>query len=265
MFYHIISNESSRLLKIDNIGFSHDPSNNRFGPGKRNLYLIHYVFGGKGYFNGHTLSAGQGFLIKPGTNEYYYPDNLSPWSFLWVTSQDPAIEEIFQCLQKGTDDAVFNYDYTARVLALCESIKQNHNTNYSAAKILEIFLNLFNNHSDSAARFEKNSDMYFEYAANYIKANIYRPIRVSELVDTLGITQPYLYKIFIEKCRMSPKQYIDHCKISAAKSMIAGFHTSIADIGRSLGFEDQFVFSRFFKKNVGVCPSEYKKAPPAEL
>ncbi len=47
MFYHIISTESSKLLKIENIGFSSDPVNNKFGPEKRDLYLIHYVISGK--------------------------------------------------------------------------------------------------------------------------------------------------------------------------------------------------------------------------
>ena len=40
MFYHIISTESSKLLKIENIGFSSDPVNNKYGPEKRDLYLM---------------------------------------------------------------------------------------------------------------------------------------------------------------------------------------------------------------------------------
>ena len=68
MFFHIVSTENSKLLKIENIGFSTDPKTNRFGPGRRNLYLIHYVFSGKGYFNGNCVDSGQGFLIRPNTN-----------------------------------------------------------------------------------------------------------------------------------------------------------------------------------------------------
>lgn len=47
------------------IGCSSDPRVTRYGPTRRNQYLIHYVFSGTGIFNGHTVKAGQGFLTTP--------------------------------------------------------------------------------------------------------------------------------------------------------------------------------------------------------
>ena len=76
--YHILSNSGTKLLALDNIGYSTDTTINRFGPGRRNLYLIHYVVEGKGVFNGSHLKAGQGFLIRPGQLENYYPDSEHP-------------------------------------------------------------------------------------------------------------------------------------------------------------------------------------------
>lgn len=259
MFHHIVSTESSKLLKIDNIGFSGDPANNRFGPGERNLYLIHYVFSGKGYFNGSPVVPMQGFLIRPHTHECYYPDAADPWSFLWVTSRDPAMEELFGRFGAAAQTRIFNYRNLASVISTAKLIAQNHNRNYSAPKILEIFLNLFNSETKPDNRYAAKSDMYFEYARNYIAANLYRPVRVAELVDTLGITQPYLYRIFREKCNRSPKQYIDQTKIEAAKELLTGTYASIADIGNSIGFEDPFAFSRFFKKMVGQSPNRFRQ------
>ena len=255
MFFHIISTESSRLLKIENIGFSHDPKTTRFGPGKRNLYLIHYVFSGKGYFNGSCVNSGQGFLIKPNTHECYYPDAEDPWKFLWITSTDPVMEEIFPQLGADENSQIFDYDYVPFISSLTKQIKQNHNKNYSASKILEIFLSILNQHKKTDCL--QNSDMYFQYAKNYIKANVYRAVRVSELVNILGITQPYLYKIFERNCGMSPKQYIDNYKVNIAKEMLLEDCVSVFEIGRSLGFEDPLVFSRFFKRNIGISPSQF--------
>ncbi len=93
--YHIISNAGTNLPALDNIGYSTDSKINRFGPGRRNLYLIHYVVEGEGFFNGNHLKADQGFLIKPGQLEYYYPSSEHPWTNLWITSRDPAMEELF--------------------------------------------------------------------------------------------------------------------------------------------------------------------------
>lgn len=258
MFYHIVSNESSKLLKIENIGFSSDPENNKFGPGKRNLYLIHYVISGKGYFNGNQVNAGQGFLIKPHTFEHYYPDENDPWTFLWVTSQDAVMEDMFRVFNANENTQIFNYTYVADVRNLTYRIKQNHNKNYSPAKILEIFLDLFNRHENDTTVFKKNMDIYFECAVNYIHSNAFRAIKVAELTDVLGITQPYLYRIFINKCGLSPKQYIDNYKLNIARNMLLSSCMSVSNIGNSVGFDDPLVFTRFFKKNTGVSPSKFR-------
>lgn len=259
MFYHIVSNKSSELLKIENIGFSSDPENNKFGPGKRNMYLIHYVISGKGYFNGNQVNAGQGFLIKPGTFEHYYPDENEPWTFLWVTSQDAVMEKMFQVFNAKKNTQIFDYTYVADIKNLTHIIKQNHNKDYSPAKILEIFLSIFNRHENDTKVFKKNMDIYYEYAVNYIHSNVFRTIKVAELTNVLGITQPYLYRIFVDKCALSPKQYIDKYKLKIAQNMLLNSFMSISNVGNSIGFDDPLIFTRFFKKNTGVSPSKFRK------
>ena len=91
MRYSIFSKSNCPILDITNIGYAKDTAVTRFGPGVRNSYIIHYVISGKGYFNGNSVSAGQGFLITPGMKEHYYPDKNEPWEFLWVISNDDKI------------------------------------------------------------------------------------------------------------------------------------------------------------------------------
>lgn len=259
MFYHIISAEHNKFLQIENIGFSSDPKNNRFGPGRRNIYLIHYVISGKGYFNGNPVTAGQGFLIRPGTYEYYYPSSDDPWTYLWVTICDPTAECLFEKINADSESQIFSYDFIPDVKNLTVLIKANHNKNYSTLKILEIFLHLFNNHEKNQSGTHKNRDIYFEHAVRYIKTNISRPIKISEITEFLGITQPYLYKIFVLKCGMSPKQYIENQKFEFAKKLLSDTQIPISDISRSTGFENPLAFSRAFKKSVGISPSKFRE------
>ena len=78
MRYEIFSN-SNTPFKINSIGFSADINVTKFGPIQRNLYIVHYVTKGKGYFNGNVVNAGQGFLIYPLMMEEYFPDKDDPW------------------------------------------------------------------------------------------------------------------------------------------------------------------------------------------
>lgn len=258
MLHHILSYEDSRLLKIDNIGFSADPQICRFGPGKRELYLIHYVIKGEGYFNGNLLKEGQGFLITPQMFECYFPNDSNPWKLLWVTSRDPDILEIFNTYNANPQTKIFEYNYSSIANDLTDIIQKNHNSIYSASEILEIFLNLFNNQK-KCLKSENHADMYYNYAINYINTNFFRPIHVHELTEILGISQPYLYKIFKEKCGLSPQAKINNLKTLKAKNMLKQESMSISDIAYSLGFSTPHDFSKFFKKNTGQSPTNYRK------
>lgn len=257
MLYHIISDANTKLLGIDNIGFSSDPDNNRFGPGQRNLYLIHYVISGKGYFNGSPVRKGQGFLIKPHTYEHYYPDTENPWTFLWVTSRDPAMEEIFEKYNANCETGIFDYSCISSVRNTTEILQKNHNKAYSPLEILEIFLHIVNSQDNSRKRKENLADIYYNHAINYIQSNLYRPLRVEELTKILGISQPYLYNIFKEKSGMSPKCYIDICKINEAKKLLTETALSVSEVANSMGFSNLSDFSKFFKNKTGVSPQIY--------
>lgn len=258
MLYHILSHENSRLLKIDNIGFSSDPQICRFGPGKRELYLIHYVLGGEGYFNGNLLTEGQGFLITPQADECYFPSNSNQWKLLWITSHDSNIAELFDTYNANPQTSIFKYNYSAIANDLTDMIKKNHNKIFSASEMLEIFLNLFNNQKN-CLKPDNNADMYYSCAINYINTNIFRPIHVRDLTEILGISQPYLYKIFKDKCGLSPQAKINNLKTSKAKKMLNQEVMSVSDIAYSLGFSTPQDFSKFFKKNTGQAPTIYKK------
>lgn len=257
MLYHILACENSSLLKIDNIGFSDDPRICRFGPGERDLYLIHYVLSGSGIFNGNRLGKGQGFLITPHTYESYFPCEENPWKLLWVTSQDKNIIDIFNSYNADKETQIFDYTYPAAAEELTEFIKLNHNKMYSVPELLEIFLGLYNQTNQKATA-EKMEDVYYNYSLDYMRSNLFRTLRVKELTEILGVSQPYLYNVFMKKSGISPKQTLDDLKLKKAKDLLIRTSMQISDVAYSTGFDDPLSFSKFFKKKTGISPTEYK-------
>lgn len=57
-------------------------------PGKREEYILHFVFSGKGFYsaNGITypLTAGQMFVMYPGESVTYGSDAADPWHYAWI-------------------------------------------------------------------------------------------------------------------------------------------------------------------------------------
>ena len=110
MRYEIFSDNNISPLKINTIGFSGDTDVTRFGPARRDLYIVHYVTKGKGYYNGNPVTEGQGFLVYPGMSEEYKPDTNDPWEYLWIISSDDAMKEMFTRYNADSDTLIFNYD-----------------------------------------------------------------------------------------------------------------------------------------------------------
>lgn len=256
MLSHILNFDGSPLLQIDNIGTSKDVNNNRFGPGQRDVYLVHYVVGGKGYFNNIPICSGQGFLVSPEDYEYYYPDTDNPWEYVWVTSHDRKMAEIFKLYDAHPQTHIFDYSSTQIIKNIIPTLQKNHNKVFLPTEILEIYLQMLNSHI--SLNDISSGEYYFKYAKNYVSSHIYMPVQVKDLTDALGISQQYLYKIFIKNCGISPKQYINTMKIEKAKQLLMKTDMSVNEIANSVGYYDALSFSKFFSLQTGMSPKAYK-------
>lgn len=66
--------------------------------------------------------------------------------------------------------------------------------------------------------------------------------------------------VFKKIYNISPLRYFNEIKMEYIKSLIRKREFSISDIAAMSGFDDTNYFSRFFKKHVGMSPSEYKNS-----
>lgn len=263
MRYSVFSSGGNGVTAIDCIGYSDDISVTRFGPTKRNQYIIHYVLSGKGFFNGNPVRTGEGFLIRPGTFEHYFPDESDPWSFLWVISSDEGMESIFDGFRAHSKTNIFAYSNTDVVFGMRDKltslVPESPECFFAPTEMLEFFLHIYNNQNLSHTVPESAADTYCSYAESYIGSNLFRPLGVSELTSVLGITQPYLYRIFRNRYNMSPKRYIDTRKCAEARRLLSETALTVTDIAKSLGYGEVTAFSKFFKQNTGVSPKNYRE------
>ena len=258
MRYEIFSN-SNTPFKINSIGFSGDVNVTNYGPIQRNLYIVHYVIKGKGYFNGILVKEGQGFLIYPLMMEEYYPDKNDPWEYLWIISSDDKMLDIFKKYNVNPQTLIFNYNSISIVKSIANEIILRNNTIIDSLELLEYYLKIVNSHIYPKSNLEKShAEIYIEFCLNYIESHIHEKISINKLTTILGVSQPYLFKIFNKKYNISLKQYIIDRKLNIAKKMLNKTDMSITQIANSLGYNDPLAFSKLFSLNIGVSPRKYK-------
>ncbi|MDD2205686.1 MAG: helix-turn-helix domain-containing protein [Bacteroidales bacterium] len=77
--------------------------------------------------------------------------------------------------------------------------------------------------------------------------------------EKLNITGRYLFKLCKERMQMTPKESIDYFVTGTAKRLLLSEDLNNQQIADKLNFPDQSTFGQFFKRNVGMSPSEFRK------
>ncbi|MCM1092332.1 MAG: AraC family transcriptional regulator [Lachnospiraceae bacterium] len=93
---------------------------------------------------------------------------------------------------------------------------------------------------------------------NLVGAELYRHHDVEYYADRLCITANYLNKISHSSLGVSARAYIQSRIIAEAKNLINITTMNISQVANTLGFETANYFIRFFKKQTGITPGEYR-------
>ena len=262
MRYRIYSTGELAVLKIYSIGYSADISGTTFASRKNEFHLVGYVLSGRGTYNGYPITAGQGFLFTPNVVENLYPDKADPPELLWFTSADPRFDTILKYYEADGITHIFTHSFPPELQYIKEFVLAENRSTICEGKMLEFFFSVFKYHQNqhiASSDHYTAAQRYIDFSVNYIKANYSHNITVSELTKIIGVSQPYLYKIYKNAFGKSPKAFINEYRIIQAKKMLAETELTVSEIARGVGFSDSFAFSKCFSSKQGCSPSEYRR------
>jgi len=86
------------------------------------------------------------------------------------------------------------------------------------------------------------------------------PLNVSDYAGILKVTPNYLNKTVKNHTHRTAIDWIEIARLNMAKQLLRNRSLSIAEIAEKTGLVDQSYFSRFFKKKMGITPSEYRNS-----
>ncbi len=248
--------EQSGEFFIAAYGYEAVSENAHWGKGRRNFFILHYVFEGEGYFNGHKVSQGNGFLIRPGQLHEYHSSENAPWKYLWVILGGSAGEDICKKYIKTDENGIFAFDFSMQLRSLRDALFGETSV-LSEVKALSYFFGLLSSHEKKSII---TGNSYVEAAKKYMHMHFYRNITVTEIAAAVGIDDRYLYNLFVAYEHISPKKYLTALRLDSARSMLANTEASVSEVATSNGFPDVLAFSRFFSKNMQMSPSAYRKS-----
>lgn len=95
-------------------------------------------------------------------------------------------------------------------------------------------------------------------ALRLIRERSHEGINVSDVVRELAVARRALEQRFVRLVGRTPASEIRRVRLEEAKQMLVETDRSIAHISRATGFGHQDLFSRVFRRSVGLTPSQFR-------
>jgi AraC-like DNA-binding protein len=260
-------------LSIFNCGLEKCAAGHTWGPGIRDHYLIHLVVAGKGTFQaaGRTwdLRPGDLFLVSPNQLITYTADAEQPWEYCWVGFNGACAHTLVAQLPFTDAEPVHHTkDPDSLRQALGDLFRaRGPKPQDEAAMVGYLYLfmaALMKETRDRKPRTTSSASQYVLNAIKFIQFNYSHDISIDDVAKSVGVSRSHLYRVFMSNVGKSPIDYLTEYRINEACKLLRTGSLSIAEVAVSVGFFDQFYFSRVFKKSIGMPPSKYAALQLAE-
>ncbi len=233
-----------------------------YGPCIRNFYFIHYVYSGKGHLiiegKRYEIEAGQYFLICPGQIAYYEADKEDPWVYRWFEISGALCKRLMETAGFSAEHPVL-IDRENRVGNAVLALIRSETAEFPVllGKLWEILHVMTAGHGDVTGEGERED--YVRKCETYIRMNLHKKLRVTELAEYAGIDRSYLSRLFQSQKERSPQQYILKLKMEAAAQHLKKKELSVKEVALCVGYEDPLEFSKQFHRQFQVSPTQWRK------
>lgn len=102
-------------------------------------------------------------------------------------------------------------------------------------------------------------DIEMEAALGYFNEHYNTDLCIEEYARSKGMSVSWFIRNFKQYTGTTPMQYIVAVRIANAQMLLETTNDNITEIGHIVGYENPLYFSRIFKKQKGLSPSEYRK------
>lgn len=185
-------------------------------------------------FHRHINNAPGLFSSLDQLQQIYY-EQQSRWYLELMTIKDKMIEEL-QHPDKATE-------YSLRLL------------------FQSVLINLFRSRKHGNKQALESDDRtlnHFQYFKKLIKEHVHEGKSIQFFARKMNLTPVHLNRICRTVSQKSALQIVHDFVVYEAKKYLKGTNCSIAEIAYLLDFKDPAHFSKFFKKKVGMTPSNYR-------
>jgi AraC family transcriptional regulator of arabinose operon len=232
-----------------------------------NEYILLYCIEGEGTIllndTEYKLKPNTYFVVPKNVPHHYMSDTYNPWSIYWVHFSGDAAPLIYNRCLVNDQPTLHAIPYDENRIILFDRICFILEHSYNQREMEILNFNLLNFITSFIYDKELNPTIdntdIVGNSIEFMKKNLNGQFTIEELARQQKISVSHYSKVVKQKTGSSPINYFNQLKVQKACQYLYFTSRSIKEIAAELGFEDQYYFSRLFRKIIDVSPANYRK------
>ncbi|MBE7052398.1 MAG: AraC family transcriptional regulator [Ruminococcaceae bacterium] len=227
------------------------------------LYRLHLVTNGtavlKTGYGSYELKKGDVFFAFPAS--FYEMEGSEDLSYMYINFMGMGVPSLLEELDVSDKMPVYyNFDHLIDFWQSALARITSANSNILTESVLLYTLSFMGSNQEKEPE-KKPADTAFEAILGYLDEH-YRDsdISLKKISSVFSYTEKYLSLMFKKNMKVGFRTYLNRLRIQYAHELIESGITSVSQIASMCGYYDALYFSKVFKKQRGVTPSEYIKS-----
>lgn len=104
------------------------------------------------------------------------------------------------------------------------------------------------------------SDFRIRNALRLMNERVTDTVLLDTVARDVGLSRPHFYKLFRQNIGVTPNIYLNTIRLERSIERLTTSEDPVTAIGLDLGFASQASFTRFFSNNIGIAPTDYRRA-----
>ena len=232
-------------------------------------YQLLYVVSDKAHFYfddaERIVTAGHMVLFQPRQEQHYEYFGTDKTEVYWVHFTGSNVKNILRRYDIPLDTPVLYSGASAIYAYLFKEMineLQTCRTGYEellAMYLRQILILVQRTRQERRTSINTHIQEEMEYARRYFNEHYNEQISIEDYAQSRNMSVSWFQRSFKQIVNYSPMQYILTIRMNNAASLLESTDYSMAEISAIVGYDNPLYFSRLFKKQKGVSPSEYRK------
>ncbi|MBQ3356620.1 MAG: helix-turn-helix transcriptional regulator [Oscillospiraceae bacterium] len=255
------------LGEIYTLFYREEESGFLFKGESHSMYELTYVDRGQL----HCVVEGNGYTLKQGQLMFFTPNQWHmQYTDLNVTARFLTVAFDFESnLPISLSNRVFDLSsaeavYLKQLLAEID-ISDDFSSDFIRSNLKLLLLSVLRDSGGRKKRLKtplalRNENIIVSRTLRCIAEHVYDKLTVDSVAREVSVSTSHLTALFHRQMNISPGEYIRRVKLEESKALIREGKMNFSQIAAALNYSTIHHFSRQFKDNFGISPSEYAKS-----